>query len=736
VSYCIATAENHQESTVVLQRLLLAYEGKTKMDEQESRKQESSEPTVPALPTTDEVERILNLAKQGNADAQNRLGLIYYNGEGVAKNYEEAAYWFRQAAEKGHASAQVDLGNMYCDGLGVTQDYVQAVSCFKKAAEQGFPMAQNDLGTMYRDGLGVAQNYEEALKWLRKAAELGEPLAQYNLGSMYENGDGVAKDYEEAIKWYRKAAEQGLPIAQNNLGAMYYNGTGIAHDYVQAVSWFKKAAEQGFPMAQYNLGWMYDRGYGVAQDYTEAIKWYRKAADQNCGTAQLILGEMYWWGRGVVQDADEALKWFRLAAENGEAEAETAIARIEANKNLKEYSRNAKSAYYDPIRGILILKTPEETVRQEFLYMLQNKYQVPLDAIEVEYPLSKHTGESRKRADIIIFSDQKPIMVIECKDSYTPLLDDVFKQCRHYADHLGCKLLAITNGDYTKAYHNLNNDWREMEAFPSFNQMLQPYKIKYMPNEDRGIEPLTYDQICDTRFLCRFNDKLWEDNNFAILGVDTPEDLWPHIANLFNAVFTSNKIRSQFPCKYQDINIAEFIGYKYTQYGNAAGGQYPGLYAGFRIVDSDRNDQIYRIGFFATGHHENNPIYGNRKGTSGIYVAIDNFDMSPHFSLELSFDTYMHVTGNSFSVNHNGRITVGKLGAAKRDLMINYVKKYAPYLIGNDEHVHLGLFQTGKLLGFDDVKDFLFRLIKYAEIRDKFRAEYKAAKKNGTAMRS
>src|SRR5208283_3601745 len=275
-------------------------------------------------------------------------------------------------------------------------------------------------------------------------------------------------------------------------------------------------------------------------------------------------------------------------------------------KNLKEYSRNAKSAYYDPIRGILILKTPEETVRQEFLYMLQNKYQVPLDAIEVEYPPSKHTGKSKKRADIIIFSDQKPIMVIECKDSYTPLIDNVFEQCRDYADHLGCKLLAITNGDYTKAYHNLNNDWREMEAFPSFNQMLQPYKIKYMPKEDRGIEPLTYDQICDTRFLYRFNDKLSEDKDFTILGKDTPKDLWPHIANLFNAVFTSNKIRSQFPCKYQDINIAEFIGYKYTQYGNAAGGQYPGLYAGFRIVDSDRNDQIYRIGFFATGHHENN----------------------------------------------------------------------------------------------------------------------------------
>src|SRR5208283_907578 len=123
--------------------------------------------------------------------------------------------------------------------------------------------------------------------------------------------------------------------------------------------------------------------------------------------------------------------------------------------------------------------------------------------------------------------------------------------------------------------------------------------------------------------------------------------------------------------------------------------------------------QIYRIGFFASGHTENDPTFGNRKGTSGIHVAIDNFDMSPHMSLELSLDTCMTVTGNSFSVIHDGKITVGKLGAAKRDLMIDYVKKHAPYLIDNNGHVNLGRFQINKLLGFDDVKEFLFRLIKY-----------------------
>ena len=85
-------------------------------------------------------------------------------------------------------------------------------------------------------------------------------------------------------------------------------------------------------------------------------------------------------------------------------------------------------------------------MRQEFLYMLQNRYQVPPDAIELEYTLKKYTGKSRNRADIIIFSDEKPIMVIECKEPNTPLLDDVREQCRRYADHLGCKFLPSPMG--------------------------------------------------------------------------------------------------------------------------------------------------------------------------------------------------------------------------------------------------------------------------------------------------
>ena len=76
-------------------------------------------------------------ADQGNASAQYRLGLMYYNGRGVPQDYAEAAKWFRLAADQGYAYARYSLGVMYEHGQGVPQDDVQAHMWFNLAAAQG-----------------------------------------------------------------------------------------------------------------------------------------------------------------------------------------------------------------------------------------------------------------------------------------------------------------------------------------------------------------------------------------------------------------------------------------------------------------------------------------------------------------------------------------------------------------------------------------------------------------------
>ncbi|UCH40770.1 MAG: sel1 repeat family protein, partial [Gammaproteobacteria bacterium] len=55
-------------------------------------------------------ERFLPLAVAGDPAIQNFLGYMFFHGEGVDLNYEEAHYWFHAAAEEGDALAQRNLG--------------------------------------------------------------------------------------------------------------------------------------------------------------------------------------------------------------------------------------------------------------------------------------------------------------------------------------------------------------------------------------------------------------------------------------------------------------------------------------------------------------------------------------------------------------------------------------------------------------------------------------------------
>jgi hypothetical protein len=66
--------------------------------------------------------------------------------------------WYSLAAEQGEAAAQNNLGVMYEHGKGVSQDYMTAVKWFRLAAKQGYGTAQYNLGVMYENGKGVSQN--------------------------------------------------------------------------------------------------------------------------------------------------------------------------------------------------------------------------------------------------------------------------------------------------------------------------------------------------------------------------------------------------------------------------------------------------------------------------------------------------------------------------------------------------------------------------------------------------
>ena len=90
--------------------------------------------------------------------AQNRLGLFYKAGKGVAQNYGQAKRWFEEAAKQGHAEAQINLGTLYLQGDAPPQSPQMALFWFSRAAEQGVVPAFAKLGQMYQEAQGVPQD--------------------------------------------------------------------------------------------------------------------------------------------------------------------------------------------------------------------------------------------------------------------------------------------------------------------------------------------------------------------------------------------------------------------------------------------------------------------------------------------------------------------------------------------------------------------------------------------------
>ena len=286
-----------------------------------------------------------------NAKEQYKLGMMYYKGQGVAKDYKEAFTWFKKAAEQGYAPAQNNLGYCYEKGIGTSKDENQAFYWFKKAAEQGDAAAQNWLGYCYRQGIGTSKDENQAFYWYKKAAEQGYPAAQNWLGYCYRQGIGTSKDENQAFYWFKKAAEQGYPAAQYNLGYCYMCGIGVLQDVNQAFYWCKKAADQGYPDAQKNLGDSYLFGVGVSKDANQAFYWYKKAAEQGLADAQDMLGDCYFKGYGVSKDVNQAFYWYKKAANQNYDQAKLHIAYLIEYGYTGTFDIDESYKYYNQLKN-------------------------------------------------------------------------------------------------------------------------------------------------------------------------------------------------------------------------------------------------------------------------------------------------------------------------------------------------------------------------------------------------
>lgn len=275
-------------------------------------------------------------SKQGSPIADYRLGMSYYKGEGVARDYKNALFYLDRAATANNRDAQVALGNFYEDCNISFCDDVKARYWYEKAAYNNERVAQYQLGVFYEKGRGGSQDYEKAKYWYQQAEDWDFEKAELALGRLYKEGKGGARNYKEAMIHYDKATAHINPVAEYNMGLLYE----IDKNQILADSYFKRAfnAYKTFdkqtmdddlrPEVEYTMGNLYYYGRGVTQNINQAISWWTISANHGCSSASLALGRLYSQNIETPKNLVKAKIWLEKALEQGDLEVKQLLIKL------------------------------------------------------------------------------------------------------------------------------------------------------------------------------------------------------------------------------------------------------------------------------------------------------------------------------------------------------------------------------------------------------------------------
>lgn len=125
-------------------------------------------------------------ADKGVLDGMISLATSYFHGVGTSTDHFLAAEWSMKVIDRSKDMRSSDrkslgvfvcyqiLGSCYYDGTGVARNYEEGVRLFREAAEEGDHMSQMCLGMAYIRGQGVPKDNVMAYKWLNLSAAGGD----------------------------------------------------------------------------------------------------------------------------------------------------------------------------------------------------------------------------------------------------------------------------------------------------------------------------------------------------------------------------------------------------------------------------------------------------------------------------------------------------------------------------------------------------------------------------------
>jgi len=113
------------------------------------------------------------------------LGVMFYNAEGVQRDFKRSTHYYSLAADAGIIPAQVSAGFAYANAMGVPQDFDKAVSYLIKASDAGEASAKITLAEIYAMG-EAGGSRKDAAKLLREVLSYSNSEEAMDIYTKYE----------------------------------------------------------------------------------------------------------------------------------------------------------------------------------------------------------------------------------------------------------------------------------------------------------------------------------------------------------------------------------------------------------------------------------------------------------------------------------------------------------------------------------------------------------------------
>lgn len=291
----------------------------------------------------------------GNSGAQFNIGVMYYKGQLVEKDWAKAYAWMALAGESGGSEQHIGLSKKLFakfseeKQIRATEELNTLKTKYGGDAISSFikPILLEDEDCSY----GVEKVHHVTAKYPKRRLERGDMGIVELEYTIWKDGSvrdvqatsSDHKDFTKAavkavLQWkYKTPLINGEPsiIYKHRLSTRFIlNGAeGDAQKVTTFLDGLKVKAQEGNPVYQYHFA----ENIAKASTYARSLKgfdyqdkdsneWFYKAAEGGILEAQYKIGRNQYYGQGCYENKEAGMRWLLKSASGGYAEAQYLMA--------------------------------------------------------------------------------------------------------------------------------------------------------------------------------------------------------------------------------------------------------------------------------------------------------------------------------------------------------------------------------------------------------------------------